>query len=81
MRSCLSKWFTDPPPVGFPWLYYKTESDTVICVLCLAGIKCAERAFVTDEATVSKCSSIIDTLNSVAAEKRAHERKYLVKVP
>ena len=33
MRSCLSKWFSGPPPNGFPWLRYRPETDTVICYL------------------------------------------------
>ena len=33
-RSCSSRWFTDSPPNGFPWLHYRSESDTVICYLC-----------------------------------------------
>ena len=55
-RPCLSKWFTDKPPNGFPWLHYRPESDTVICYKChnnynkgnLISVSNLKLAFISD---------------------------------
>ena len=54
-RSCVSKWFSDPPPDGFPWLHYRAETDTVICYIChnnynkgnLKDVANVEKAFIS----------------------------------